>query len=90
MQAYFDRFSIVMTKDQAESITQPGQDASPEVEALEKNPKIRRMLNKIDPTYIWQELREYGAWGDDELADEEKNRLRILWIAGNNIREENA
>ena len=88
MEAYFNRFTITMTKDQAESITQPGQDASSEVEALEKNPKIRRMLDKIDPELIRAELREYGAWEDEDLADDQGNRLRILWIAGGNIKEE--
>jgi hypothetical protein len=26
-------------------------------------------------------LRGYGAWEDDELADDEQNKRRILWLA---------
>ena len=37
---------------------------------------------------IRKELYEYGAWNDDELADDEANRLRILWIAAGNYQEQ--
>jgi hypothetical protein len=35
---------------------------------------------------IRAELREYGAWSDEELADDEQNWHRLVWIAANNIR----
>jgi len=40
------------------------------------------------PELIRAELKEYGAWADYELADDAKNRERILWIAAGNIAEE--
>ena len=40
------------------------------------------------PDAIRAELREYGAWDDEELADDEQNIRRILWIAAGNIRDE--
>lgn len=37
---------------------------------------------------IRQELAEYGAWIDVDLVDDEKNLMRILWLAAGNIRDE--
>jgi len=37
---------------------------------------------------VRQELREYGAWDDEELEDDDENNMRILWLAANNIVEE--
>lgn len=39
------------------------------------------------PETIRKSLAGHGAWDDDELADDETNRERILWIACNDIRE---
>lgn len=88
MTTYFDRFVITMTLEQAKSVSQPGCDASDDVRELLRVPAIRRMIAKIDSDDIRKELSEYGAWDDDELADDDANKERILWIAGNHIREE--
>lgn len=45
-------------------------------------------LNHIDPDKIRDELRDCGAWDDEELADNEANLRRIVWLAACNIREE--
>jgi hypothetical protein len=37
---------------------------------------------------IREELAEYGTWDEAELADEEQNRHRIVWLAAHNIAEE--
>lgn len=37
---------------------------------------------------IRAELKEYGAWDAEELADNEQNKRRLLWIAAGNLREE--
>lgn len=34
------------------------------------------------------ELREYGAWDDNELQDDTANWQRIIWIAAGNIADE--
>jgi len=33
-----------------------------------------------------EELREYGAWEDAELQDDDANWLRIVWIAACNLK----
>lgn len=82
--AYFNRFEISMTKGQAASASHSG-DCRAEVLTLLEIPKIAKQLDKIGPVAIMEELREYGAWNDEELADNQANRLRIVWIAAGNI-----
>lgn len=47
-------------------------------------------LDEATPDAIRAELKEYGAWDDDELSDDEMNRHRIVWIAAGNIRDKEA
>lgn len=88
MYAQFERFEIAMTLVQAESCSQPGRDAEPDVLVLMADPKIARQRAKIDPELIRQELREYGSWDTEELLDEEANWQRILWISACDIVDE--
>jgi hypothetical protein len=44
--------------------------------------------NKPTADAIREELREYGAWDAEELADDDANWLRLVWIAAGNIAEE--
>lgn len=88
MYATFDRIDICMTLKQAESCSQPGQDAEPDVLVLMQDPKIRRQRKRIDPELIRQELSEYGVWEEEELADDDANWQRILWLGANDIVEE--
>ncbi len=88
MNATFERFDIAMTLAQAESCSQPGRDAEPDVLVLMADPKIKRQRTKIDPELIRQELREYGAYDTEELLDEEANWQRILWISACDIVDE--
>lgn len=39
------------------------------------------------PDKVREELKEYGAWSDEELMDDEANWQRIVWIAANDISE---
>ena len=55
----------------------------PEVEYWEK----QLDWSNIDPDAIRSELREFGAWDDQELANDLDNRHRILWSAANDISE---
>ena len=89
MFATFNRFEIQMTLTQAESASHQGR-CDDDVSELAKAPAIARQLAKIDPQAIRDELREYGAWDDDELSDHEQNLQRILWIAAGDIVEERA
>jgi hypothetical protein len=87
MEATFNRFSIAMTAEQARDASHAGQ-CDDDVAALVARPEIAAQLDKIGPDDIRAELREYGAWEAAELADDDANRLRIVWIAAGNIREE--
>ena len=84
----FNNLEIEMTLKQAESCSKPGQDAEPDVLVLMQDPKIRRQRKKIGPDLIRQELREYGVWEEEELADDEANWQRVLWLGANDIVEE--
>jgi len=54
---------------------------------LQEYPKVKRQLDKINPEVLASELKEYGAWDSDELADNEQNKVRLLWIASGDILE---
>lgn len=90
MQALFDRFTIQLTAAEAESASQPGKDAQEDVRFLLRQPKIARQFRKISDDDIRAELKEYGAWDAEDLADAAANRERILWLAAGNITEEAA
>jgi hypothetical protein len=84
MYAEFERFEIEMTLEQAYSVSEPGMDAIDAVNAL-----IRQLdLSGLQPDKVREELWGYGAWDEEELADDEDNLRRIVWIAGCNLREE--
>jgi hypothetical protein len=60
-------------------------DCLPDCEYWEQHlPQLKR----IHPDEIRRELRNSGAWADEELADEKMNRIRILWIAACECKEE--
>lgn len=80
------RIEIEMTLAQAQSCAHPGQ-CDVDVMRLSQERKIRRQLEKIDREHLKAELREYGAWDDEELADHPQNLQRILWIAAGDIVE---
>ncbi|MDR2005323.1 MAG: hypothetical protein LBQ74_20055 [Prevotella sp.] len=51
--------------------------------------EIQTELSKIDLENFRQELKEYGAWTEEELSNHNDNLMRILWIACCNINEGN-
>jgi len=82
------RIELQLTLRQAQSCAHPG-DNEAAVKLLRQDPKVRRQLNKLDPKLVASELREYGAWDDNDLADHDQNLTRLLWIAAHDITEEN-
>lgn len=80
------RIEIQLTKAQASSASHSGQCDS-DVAALRKVPAVKRQLDKIDAALLREELREYGAWDDSELADHDANLNRILWLMAGDIVE---
>lgn len=81
------RIEIVLTIDDAKSGSQPGKDASDDIEALRRVPYIAEQLAEIKPDDARRELRETGAWSDDEMLDHEVNLTRVLWLACGDINE---
>lgn len=75
---------IQMTLEQAHSASHQGQ-CDKDVLALSRVPEIKAQLDAIDPEVLKSELREYGAWDKDELADHAQNLQRILWLAAGDI-----
>lgn len=78
------RLELEMTLAQAESASHQGR-CDDDVHALSQVPDIAEQLAKFDPAILREELRDYGAWSDDELADHEANLHRILWLAAGYI-----
>lgn len=48
-------------------------------------PYISAQINAIDPELIANELKGFGAWNSEELADQAKNKNLLLWIACGDI-----
>ena len=46
---------------------------------------MQEELDRIPADDLRAELKEYGAWSEEELADHEANLDRILWLACGNI-----
>lgn len=59
-----------------------------DVAALARVPYLAEQLARIDPADLRRELREYGAWDAEELADHAQNLHRLLWCACSDIRED--
>jgi hypothetical protein len=87
MYATFNRFEIKLTKEQALTGSHPG-PCDLDIRDLLQLPAIKRQLNKIPVDAIRNEIKEYGAWNENELSNYEDNKARILWIACGNIRED--
>ena len=86
MYALFERFELAMTLDDARSPSHQGQ-CDDDVRALSEVPGIRQQLDALDPEKVRAELKEYGAWDAEDLADHEQNLQRVLWLAACNIVE---
>lgn len=85
LNAVFNRFEIELPYECAVDCSHQG-DCEADVRAwLTRIPDI---LADIDPEDIRAELKEYGAWNDEELTDDEANRRRLLWTAACNANEE--
>lgn len=82
------RIELQMTLEQAKSASHQGQ-CDDDVDTLSNVPEIAEQLSAIDPEVLRGELREYGAWDSDELADHAQNIQRLLWLAAGDIRDNN-
>jgi hypothetical protein len=78
--------SIEMTIDQAESASHQGQ-CDEDVAALVQVPEIAMQLDSIGADKIRAGCKETGAWDEEQLADDDENRLRAVWMAACDIKE---
>lgn len=77
-------FEIKLTKQQVAEMSAAGSvDAAVEYWSR----KVRRPRNAT-PARLRAELKEYGAWNNEELQDDAMNWQRILWITAGNIKED--
>ena len=82
--AYFNRFQIGMTPEAASDCSHQGK-CDDDVKAWAG--KIHR-TSEVTPEALRAELKEYGAWDDEELSDDSNNWERIIWLAAGNIQED--
>lgn len=59
-----------------------------DIAELRTVPYIAEQLAKWNPAIVRTVLKEYGAWDAGELADQEANLDRMLWIACGDMRKE--
>jgi len=88
MIARFEHIEISMSMELAKSLCHQGDCDQDVKDAIECVPKLRRQLDKIPADVIRRELKQYGAWSEEELADEAKNKMRLVWIAAGDIVDE--
>ncbi len=89
--ATFNRFELRIPGEAVQDIFRSGPaDSAVEywVGRIDWEAKNLRGIPQCTPDAIRAELEEYGAWDAEELADDEENRRRILWIAACNIGDE--
>lgn len=83
---YVDLLSIKL--EDAEVCSVGGVNNEDAVNWLIKEPYIASQIKELNPDDIRKELDEYGCWEDYELASNEDNIVRLVWIACGNISEE--
>jgi hypothetical protein len=68
----------------AKGCTHPG-PCDADVKAVSELPYIAEQLRGIDAKDLRTELKEYGAWDEEELVDHQQNLQRIVWLACGDI-----
>ena len=81
--AYFDHFSLDLPVEAIADCSHPG-DCDDDVAHWHSSVDF----SHITDSDLAAELREYGAWNDDQLQDRDDNEQRLLWIAAGNLQEE--
>jgi hypothetical protein len=81
--AQFNRFEVAMTGNAALDCSHSGDcadDVAHHAPLIQRSPRCTREA-------LADELREYGAWNGVERADDAANWQRIVWLAANDICE---
>ncbi len=92
--AYFERFTLELPERAVSECNHQGQCdedvaywAGANWQGVTRIPRITRPA-EITSEKLKAELKEYGAWDDEELNDDDANWKRIIWLAAGNIQEE--
>ena len=80
------RLTLKLTMNDARNCSHSG---SCNVEQLSQIPRIKKQTEKWDHETLKDSLREFSAWDDVvvELSNHEQNVRRMIWIACNDIVE---
>ena len=78
------RIEFELTLEQAQQGSHSGR-CDEDIAQLLTDEAISSQLLAIIPQLIADELREYGAWNDEELANHADNLASLLWIACGDI-----
>ena len=76
-----------MTFADASSMAHAG-TCDDDVAAGMRIPYIVEQFAAIDAESIRNQLDKYAAWDDEELADDDANQQRLLWLIACDIRED--
>lgn len=82
--AYFNRFLLEIPVDAIADCSHQGR-CDDDVAHWSK--RVERPT-ECSPENLAAELKEYGTWDSDELADDDENWNRIVWIACCDLKEE--
>ena len=80
------RLYLALTPEQAQSCAHPG-PCDEDVAALSTVPEVAAQVAAWPADDLREELRGYGAWDPEELADDAQNRQRMLWLAASDMAE---
>ena len=81
---YFERFTLDMPAEAVSACSHQGQCDD---DVAYWASRVTRP-DEITPEALATELKEYGAWDAEELADDDANWQRLLWIAACNIQDD--
>ena len=81
------RIELRLTVEQAHGVNRPG-PADDAVAYLRRVPAIAAQVDAWQPADMRDELRGVGGWDDGELADDDANRSRMLWLLAINASED--
>ena len=82
------RIEVPLTGEEINSICTPGPNDMAVKYVCDK-PSLRSWMSRYSKELIREEAKEYGAWSDEELANDEDTLHRIIWIlAWNEFEEE--
>lgn len=77
---------LEMELDDALSASHQG-ECFEDARALAETPAIQAQLDKVDCQVLRAAIKETGGWSTEELADDVSNRIRAVWMAACDIKE---